>query len=46
LNYLPTWRSALSAKNGLEAQKGGQMNNLIDIFCDVDDFYGKNQPFR
>jgi hypothetical protein len=35
---LPTLRSDLSTKNDLKATKGGQMNNLIDIFCDVDDF--------
>jgi hypothetical protein len=35
---LPTLRSDLSTKNDLKATKGGQMNKLIDIFCDVDDF--------
>jgi hypothetical protein len=28
----------------LESNKGGQMNKLIDIFCDVDDFYNNFLP--
>lgn len=35
---MSTSRSDLSTKNDLKENKSRQMNNLVELFCDVEDF--------